>query len=330
MKCNGPALLMVVLVLGLHATCAGRADAHGVDPIGVAIAEQGAGAVHVRIDRPLSMAGAELGVEIGGCVEAARRRELTRARAVDEVELQCDRALSGRGLTVTGLAPTGLDAVLRAELQDGSVHRTVVTAATPDVSLPSAPSRLATLFAYLALGAEHLLFGFDHLLFVLGTLLLERRPRRAALALTGFTVGHSLTLCAAVLGLLRVPAAWAEVGIALSLLWLAIAVVRSDGEKREAASLPRVAGLAFAIGLVHGLGFADVLSQAGIPARDLPLALFGFNMGIELVQLGLVVAALVLVAPLVRARRFSPGRVWVAHAIGALAVMWCIERVLAV
>lgn len=323
------ASVVALLVLAALVISGGRADAHGVDPIGVAVTEHESGDVQVRLDRPLSLANAGLTVTIdAGCVAGARERKQTAARAVDELRFRCGRSLSGRTVHVEGLDALGLDAVFRAELADGTVHRSVVTASSPEISLPTAMSRVTTLVAYLALGAKHLLAGFDHLLFILGTLLLERRARRAALALTGFTIGHSLTLGAAVLGFLRVPAAWAEVGIALSLVWLAVLVARSESAPQ---GRPMVAA-SIAIGLVHGLGFADVLLGAGIPARELPLALFGFNLGIELAQLAVAACALVIAALALRMRlpRLAAGRVLLAHGIGALAVMWCIERVLAV
>ncbi len=329
MRCNGALFLLLALLLAALTTCSGHAFAHGVDPIGVAISEDGSGEVGVRVDRPVSLANLEIAVVIdAGCTASPTPgREIQSARAIDELILRCGRPLAGRSVRIDGLGAAGLDAVLRADLADGTVHRSVVTASAPAVSLPAEASRTAAFFTFVGLGARHLFLGFDHLLFILGTMLLEQRPRRTVLALTGFTVGHSLTLCAAVLGLLRVPTVWAEVGIALSLVWLAVAIARSDAPSGRSS-----AGAALLIGLVHGLGFASVLLDAGVPQAELPLALFGFNLGIELAQLGLVAAAFTLVSAALR-RRFSPptaARSWLAHGIGALAVMWCIERVLAV
>jgi hypothetical protein len=328
-RCNGAMFVLLALLVTALSTCSERASAHGVDPIGVVISERDAGEVSVRIGRPASLAGVEIAVVIEAecTADGARERSVATTRAVDELRYRCARPLAGRSLYIEGLDVAGLDAVVRAELADGTVHRSVLTAAAPAVSLPAEASRSVTLLAYIALGAKHLLVGFDHLLFILGTLLLERRLRRTALALTGFTVGHSLTLCAAALGLLRVPSAWAEVGIALSLVWLAVAITR----RGDAPCGRGTAGVSMAIGLVHGLGFAGVLVEAGVPRAELPLALFGFNLGIELSQLGLVALALGIVALAKRVRLLPPAaaRAWLAHGIGALAVMWCIERVLA-
>ncbi|MBL8744510.1 MAG: HupE/UreJ family protein [Myxococcales bacterium] len=329
MRCNPAVLVLTALIAAVVSTCSSRASAHGVDPIGVAIVEHAGGAVRVRIDRPGSLAGTPLTVSVdAGCAPTGQRvQSLSPGRANDEHSLLCERALSGARIHIAGLDSAGVDAVLRVELADGAVHRSVMTAAAPELTLPARASVVTTLLAYLAMGAHHLLVGFDHLLFLVGTLLLERRLRRVALALTGFTVGHSATLGAAALGLVHVPSAWAEVGIALSLVWIAIAVARSDeAEPRGSASL----WAALVVGLVHGLGFADALGRAGALRTELPLALFGFNLGIELGQLALVAMVLAASALPVRVPRVLASRYLFAHAIGALAVMWCIERALAV
>ena len=328
-RCNPAVLVLTALIAAVVSTCSSRASAHGVDPIGVAIVEHAGGAVRVRIDRPGSLAGSLLTVSVDAKCAAIDEpvQALSPGRALDQHSLRCERALSGSRIHIAGLESAGVDAVLRVELADGAVHRSVMTAASPELTLPARASAVTTLLAYLAMGARHLLVGFDHLLFILGTLLLERRPRRVALALTGFTAGHSATLGAAALGLVRVPSAWAEVGIALSLVWVAIAVARNDeAEPRGSASL----WAAILVGLVHGLGFADALGRAGALRTELPLALFGFNLGIELAQLALVALVLAASALPVRVPRVVTSRPLLAHAIGALAVMWCIERILAV
>lgn len=304
----------------------GRADAHGAEPIGIGVVEPRVGEVVVRVDRPLSLGGVALDVVVEAeCAPVEETRTRSATRTVDERRLSCARPLAGRSVRVVGLDQTGLDAVLRVELADGSVHRSAIGGPSVELALPATPSAGTTLLAYAALGAGHLAAGLDHLLFVLGTLLLERRPRRAAVALTGFTVGHSLTLAATVLGVVRVPAAWAEIAIALSLVWVATAIARREQEPRGRALFV----LPLAIGLVHGLGFAEVLASAGIPRSELPLALFGFNLGIELAQLALALAAFALAVLALRLRAPRPAwlRPALSHAIGAIAVMWCIERV---
>ena len=178
------------------------------------------------------------------------------------------------------------------------------------------------------MGFEHLLGGADHLLFVLGLVLLLRDGRRLLGAVTGFTLGHSVTLSLATLGFVQVPSAPVEVGIAASLFWLATRLAR-EGQGGERLAHPF--GLAAALGLLHGLGFAGALAQAGLPSGEIPLALFAFNLGIELGQLALVAALLALRAALRPLAARMPG--WLArapaYAIGTTAAALVFERVAA-
>jgi hydrogenase/urease accessory protein HupE len=175
------------------------------------------------------------------------------------------------------------------------------------------------------MGCEHLLGGADHLLFVLGLALWLRAPRRLLAAVTGFTAGHSATLSLATLGWLRVPAAPVELAIAASLFWLATKL--AAGERGIARSAWRMAA---ALGLLHGLGFAGALAQAGLPAGEIPLALVAFNLGIELAQLGAVAALLAARAAIQRLAPRPPA--WLAqapaYAIGTLAAALVFERAL--
>jgi hydrogenase/urease accessory protein HupE len=169
---------------------------------------------------------------------------------------------------------------------------------------------------------EHLLAGWDHLLFVLGLLLLVRRPRALAGTITAFTAAHSVSLALAVTGVLRVPAAPAEAAIALSLLLLARELA-CPASQTLARRRPWV--MAFAFGLVHGLGFAGGLRALGLPSGQIPLALLAFNLGLEAAQLALVAAALLL-ARLLPQERLRASRL-PAYLIGSLASFWLLQRI---
>ena len=158
-------------------------------------------------------------------------------------------------------------------------------------------------------------------------LLLVGGGRRLIQTITAFTVGHSVTLSLAATGFVHFPSRPIEVAIALTVFWLAVDLAR-HGERR--ASWMRRAPwlMAGSFGLLHGLGFAGALSEAGLPAGEIPLALFSFNVGIETGQL-LFVAAMLAAAALLRALVADlPG--WVArvpvYAMGSLAAYWFLER----
>jgi hydrogenase/urease accessory protein HupE len=185
-------------------------------------------------------------------------------------------------------------------------------------------------FSYLRLGVEHILLGLDHLLFVLGLVLLVR-PRWLLLkTVTAFTVGHSVSLALATLGVVRVPGPPLEAVIALSIVFLAADVIRARrGRPHLTARYPWV--IAGAFGLLHGLGFATALTALGLPSSAVPIALILFNVGVELGQIVFIAFVLALLA----SWRALDGRSrpWVeaipVYATGIIAAFWFAERLAA-
>jgi hypothetical protein len=159
---------------------------------------------------------------------------------------------------------------------------------------------------YLRLGVEHIFTGYDHLAFLIGLLLSvalvwQRGAERRALGfvlrvVTAFTVAHSLTLILSALELLHVPSRFVESAIALSIGWIAV-------ENLLWPTLNRRALYAFGFGLIHGLGFASVLRELGLPRTGFASALLAFNVGVELGQLAVVALLIPILALLSRDRR---------------------------
>ncbi|HLK09753.1 MAG TPA: HupE/UreJ family protein [Candidatus Binatia bacterium] len=233
--------------------------------------------------------------------------------------------LVGAQLGATGFGTIGLGALVRVTLADGRVAQGVVTLARPLLTVPPRPSVLAVVRDYVRLGVEHILTGPDHLLFVFGLLLLAGSVRRLLATVTAFTVGHSVTLSLAALGLVDLPSRPIEVGIATSVLALAVELARPPG---PTLMRRRPWAMAAVFGLLHGLGFAAALREAGLPSGDIPLALVSFNTGIELGQLAFVVGVLALAATVGRVRVGFP--LWMrrvpVYAMGSLAASWWLER----
>jgi len=184
---------------------------------------------------------------------------------------------------------------------------------------------------YLALGVEHIVFGIDHLLFVLGLLVLVRGLWPLVKTVTAFTVAHSVTLGLAVLGYIPVHRAPVEASIALSIVLLAREIV--TGHRGGVHLVHRRPWLvAFAFGLLHGLGFAGALGEIGLRSGDIPLALLFFNVGVEAGQLAFITALLILHRLLRKATsnllpRMEPA---LGYALGALAMFWLFQRLPAV
>jgi hydrogenase/urease accessory protein HupE len=230
----------------------------------------------------------------------------------------------------TGNASTCV--VLRIALSDGQQIQTILTPKNPAFQVPPDQSTAQVMKSYLVLGVEHLLSGFDHMLFITGLLLLIRSRVLLLWTITAFTVGHCITLSLAALGLIHLPTAWIEFGIALSIFVLAVEVADIRGTESGASWMSRWPwAMAIAFGLLHGLGFASALGEIGLPQSDIPAALFSFNVGIELGQISWVVLLWILWALFRRLPlpSFPHWRTAVTYAIGTCAVYWCIERSLA-
>jgi hydrogenase/urease accessory protein HupE len=180
---------------------------------------------------------------------------------------------------------------------------------------------------YTRLGVEHILTGFDHLLFVVALTLLVRRRRALVMTITAFTVAHSLSLAATVLGVVSVPSAPVEASIALSIVLVCAECLREgDSVTRRAPWL-----VAFAFGLLHGLGFASALMEIGLPEKHIPTALVCFNVGVELGQLAVIAVVLALRSLATRLRLARPPLTRATiYAMGATAAFWSVDRIAAV
>ncbi len=176
---------------------------------------------------------------------------------------------------------------------------------------------------YTRLGIEHILGGFDHLLFVLAITLLVRNRRTLVIAITAFTVAHSITLIATVLGWLWLPAAAVETTIALAVVLACAECLRPTDTL--AHRVPWV--VTFAFGLLHGMGFASALLDTGLPEGHVPGALACFRLGVELGQL-LALAAFAGLGYLIARVERRPA--WLSralvYAMGTLAAYWALER----
>ena len=147
-----------------------------------------------------------------------------------------------------------------------------------------------TIVNYIILGFEHILpKGLDHILFILGLFLFSTAIRPLLLQVTMFTVAHTITLGLAMNGLIHLPANIVEPLIALSIAFVGLENIFSRSLRKSRLFL------VFGFGLLHGLGFASVLADFGMPDYAFKTALISFNVGVELGQLTIILAAFLLV-----------------------------------
>ena len=182
---------------------------------------------------------------------------------------------------------------------------------------------LTHFFRYIKMGYTHILpEGIDHILFILGLFLLSTRIKPLLQQVTAFTLAHSLTLALSLYGIFRLPASFVEPVIAASIAFVAVENLLTNKVK------PWRIATVFGFGLIHGLGFAAALQELGLQQKDLLSALLGFNVGVELGQLSVVLGAFLLVGwfrnrPGYRKFVIVPGSL----AIAAVALFWMVQRI---
>jgi len=322
-------IAFAAVVLALPCT----ARAHPLAPCVLEIREVGGGRADVGWKTPLLRPrGAELEPAL-----PSRCRDVT-SRRVSEADggvwtrwtVDCGSAgLVGEAIGVTGRGSLALGALVRVTLADGRLVQGVVSPASSIFTVPARPHALGVIRDYVRFGVAHILSGPDHLLFVFGLVLLAGSIRRLLATVSAFTAGHSVTLTLAALGIVDFPSRPIELAIAASVLALAVELAREPTGSTLMRRNPwTMAGL---FGLLHGLGFAAALRDAGLPSGEIPLALLSFNGGIEIGQLLFVAGVLALRRVVGRVPDGVPA--WArrvpVYGMGSLAGYWWLERLLA-
>lgn len=224
------------------------------------------------------------------------------------------------GSSVLRVKQAGSDKLVTSWLKNGAM--------SPAIPLSGAAekSTVQIYLEYLTLGYTHILpYGLDHILFVLGLYLLSTHIRPLLIQVTAFTVAHSITLGLGLYGVVNVPASIVEPLIALSIVYVAV----------ENIITPKLTAsrtvIVFLFGLLHGLGFAGVLHELGLPRADYVTGLISFNIGVELGQLSVIAIAFFATGFWFRTRPWYRARIVIPASvvIAAIGLFWTVERVVA-
>jgi hypothetical protein len=288
--------------------------------------------IRVRFDdspTPFSVSFPDLGTpratesEIPTVLGLTARVKGTIPRGATDVSFFASRAFSDVHLTVVDEAR---DVTVRSVLERGARSEPF------DMSGPVEPPRAgATARRYLQLGFSHIIpDGLDHILFVLGLFLVARQIGPLVWQVTAFTLAHAMTLGLGTFGVISLSPRIVEPLIALSIVWIAVEniLLRPD-DRRTLRGFNRRIAIVFLFGLLHGLGFARVLTDLGLPQAERLFALATFNAGIELGQLGVIATAFLTVGwfrnrPWYRDRIVVPA----SASIALTGLFWTVERML--
>ncbi|MGZ3276543.1 MAG: HupE/UreJ family protein [Caulobacteraceae bacterium] len=321
-------------VLAVTAFGAG-AWAHDARPLSVEVTEQGEDLYLARLRVPPTVAADDLPKIVWpvGCKVVSDRSGDGIAGSIETTLVACSGGLSGKTLKVQyPIYNPSLSTLFRLVGLDGKSISRVMPPDKPAFTVPRDPGLLEVAAGYLKLGVEHIWTGVDHLLFVAGLLILAGSKRRVLLAITGFTLAHSITLSLSALDIVRLPGPPVEAAIALSILFLAREIAWPSPHG-IAARYPVLVSSSF--GLLHGFGFAAALREAGLPQGEIAAGLLCFNLGVEAGQLAFIAVLLGLFAGLRQAlalRDVAFGSLQggltrlAGYGLGVPAAFWFVQR----
>ena len=238
-----------------------------------------------------------------------------------EFSIGLSRAFNVSQVTIVEQSTAGAVRYLLGPSEDSPPYR---LGEPPNAESNASAPGINVALRYLALGFEHILpLGLDHILFVVGLFLLSPRLKPLLWQVTAFTVAHSVTLALSMYDVVSLPARIVEPLIALSIAYVAMENVMT-GELK-----PWRPFVVFAFGLLHGLGFAGVLRELGLPRDQFVTALITFNVGVELGQLTVVLICFALVGWFQRRAWYRSAIVVPASVFIALVgLYWSVDRVI--
>jgi hypothetical protein len=231
--------------------------------------------------------------------------------------------LDGRTITIEGLEQTMTDVYLRIRLSHDQHLDTIMRSESPRFQIALADGNSFAMPVFLLLGVEHILTGPDHLLFVLALLLIVRDLWMLLKTVSAFTLAHSITLAAATLGGISLPIPLLNALVALSILFVAPEIIRAQSGGTS-LTIRRPWIVAFAFGLLHGMGFASGLTALGLEKSVLLGALVLFNIGVEIGQLAFIAMVLALARSfrLMEIRWPRAVAMTPAYAVGIMGASW--------
>ena len=237
---------------------------------------------------------------------------------IEKITLECNETIKGKFIEIINLSVL-TDALVTINFKEDTFEG-LINVQRNKIEIPLVDQYYPT--AYLYLGVGHLFDGLDHILFIFGLLFCISGLVNIIKTITAFTIAHSITLGLSVFSIISLPQATVEALIALTIVYLALEISKSN------LKLKTPWMMAFGFGLLHGLGFASALMDIGIANNQMLLSLLFFNIGIELAQIALIPIPLFFIYLSKRFDLSNHLKILASYSIGGMGFYWFIDRVI--
>ena len=269
------------------------------------------------------------------------KQEISDGSLLKSYQLQCSRKLNGSVVTVKiNAAGSALFTLIKFTGQNQQRFSTLLKPDQARWQIPTVLTKWSIVSQYTTFGVTHMLTGYDHLLFVACVFFIcqsrvRKRWKALLTTITGFTLGHSVTLGLNALGMVAINVRAVEICIALSIAFLAAEIIRHHNNQRTSLTYQYPAWVSTGFGLLHGFGFASLLNDYGLPQDQTFLGLLSFNLGIEIGQLAFVAFLVLITLALgkllhrIKESNYSQTLKQIPiYAIGSIAMFWFFQRLL--
>ena len=310
------------------------AQAHDTRPLYIEINERDINVFSVMWKVPITVAATNVpDVQMPDSCQPSG--PVTGGKTTRQQMFQCATDLSNESISIyyPRYNPS-ISSLIHFKRLSGETYSNVLSPEITVWQVPEKEQTWAVAKEYMVLGIEHILAGYDHLLFIVCLVLLAGTFKRILITVTGFTIAHSITLALAALEVVKVSVAPVEAAIALSIVFVAMELARN---KRQTLTWRYPIAVSSTFGLLHGFGFAAVLTEIGLPQTEIPTALLFFNIGVEIGQIMFVIVAIALffigkgILATLREMTFNDVLVRIqrpaGYVVGTLAMFWTIDRV---
>jgi hypothetical protein len=285
------------LVLSVPVTALGAVDDDGDGKLSMAELRAHAGAINAQVKREVQLRDAQGPRPLDGVMLTLSPPDTDPAGPVEQL------VVMGRFVLAPVATDTRFSVRLFGTTATEQAYQITLTQGTQKQVLMLSPQRpagavfpsaWAVLADYVVLGAEHIVTGWDHMLFLLVVLAAGLHVRQVVTVLTCFTLGHAVTLSLSAWGVVSLPSSVVEPAIVATIVFMAVFDQLTRQRQRRAVAPWRLT-LVFGCALIHGLGLASALSDIGLDSGYRLPSLAGFNLGIELAQVAVVLSLMMLV-----------------------------------